>query len=320
MFRSVDDVIASFGAQKYLCNKSVATVVYLGTTMEKPILVEGPAGVGKTELGKVLAEALGMDLIRLQCYEGLDEAKALYEWEYAKQLLYTQILKEKIGDILQGTRTLQDAVDRVANQDGVFFSDRFLLPRPLLRALLSERRCVLLIDEIDKSDAEFEAFLLEVLSDFQISVPEIGTLKAKHVPLVILTSNNSREMSDALKRRCLHLYIDFPESEREMEIIKLKVPGVGMQLAEEVVRLLHRVRKLDLKKTPSISETLDWVRALTLLNIKQLDHALVDETLSTLMKYEADVRKAHSELKAYLAEKQAQRPAAAGGNDKDHLH
>ena len=320
MFRSVGDVIASFGAQKYLCNKSVATVVYLGTTMEKPILVEGPAGVGKTELGKVLAEALGMDLIRLQCYEGLDEAKALYEWEYAKQLLYTQILKEKIGDILQGTRTLQDAVDRVANQDGVFFSDRFLLPRPLLRALLSERRCVLLIDEIDKSDAEFEAFLLEVLSDFQISVPEIGTLKAKHVPLVILTSNNSREMSDALKRRCLHLYIDFPESEREMEIIKLKVPGVGTQLAEEVVRLLHRVRKLDLKKTPSISETLDWVRALTLLNIKQLDHALVDETLSTLMKYEADVRKAHSELKAYLAEKQAQRPAAAGGNDKDHLH
>ncbi len=320
MFRSVDDVIASFGAQKYLCNKSVATVVYLGTTMEKPILVEGPAGVGKTELGKVLADALGMDLIRLQCYEGLDEAKALYEWEYAKQLLYTQILKEKIGDILQGTRTLQEAVDRVANQDGVFFSNRFLLPRPLLRALLSERRCVLLIDEIDKADAEFEAFLLEVLSDFQISVPEIGTLKAKHVPLVILTSNNSREMSDALKRRCLHLYIDFPESEREMEIIKLKVPGVGNQLAEEVVRLLHRVRKLDLKKTPSISETLDWVRALTLLNIKQLDHALVNETLSTLMKYEADVRKAHSELKAYLAEKQAQRPAAAGGNDKDHLH
>ena len=320
MFRSVDDVIASFGAQKYLCNKSVATVVYLGTTMEKPILVEGPAGVGKTELGKVLADALGMDLIRLQCYEGLDEAKALYEWEYAKQLLYTQILKEKIGDILEGARTLQEAVDCVANQDGVFFSDRFLLPRPLLRALLSERRCVLLIDEIDKSDAEFEAFLLEVLSDFQISVPEIGTLKAKHIPLVILTSNNSREMSYALKRRCLHLYIDFPESEREMEIIKLKVPGVGNQLAEEVVRLLHRVRKLDLKKTPSISETLDWVRALTLLNIKQLDHALVDETLSTLMKYEADVRKAHSELKAYLAEKQAQRPAAAGGNDKDHLH
>lgn len=318
MFQSVDDVIAGFGAQKYICSKNVATVVYLGAALQKPILVEGPAGVGKTELGKVLADALDMELIRLQCYEGLDEAKALYEWEYAKQLLYTQILKEKIGDVLQGTRTLQEAVDRVANQDGVFFSDRFLLPRPLLRALLSEKRCVLLVDEVDKSDAEFEAFLLEILSDFQISVPEIGTLKAKHIPLVVLTSNNSREMSDALKRRCLHLYIDFPDSQREMEIIKLKVPDVGAQLADEVVRLLHRLRKLDLKKTPSISETLDWVRALTLLNVKKLDHELVEETLSTLMKYEADIRKAHQELKAYLAEKQAQNPG--GANEKDHLH
>jgi MoxR-like ATPase len=318
MFQSVNDVIAGFGAQKYICDKNVATVVYLGACLQKPILVEGPAGVGKTELGKVLAEALGMDLIRLQCYEGLDEAKALYEWEYAKQLLYTQILKDKIGEIVQGSQTLQQAVDCVAHQDGVFFSDRFLLPRPLLRALMSEKRCVLLIDEVDKSDAEFEAFLLEILSDFQISVPEIGTLKAKQIPLVILTSNNSREMSDALKRRCLHLYLDFPSAEREMEIVKLKVPGVGHQLAEEVVRLLHRVRKLDLKKTPSISETLDWVRALTLLNVKQLDSELVEQTLSTLMKYEADIRKAHQELKAYLAEKQAQRPGA--GSEKDHLH
>jgi MoxR-like ATPase len=320
MFRSVDDVITGLGEQKYICNKNVATVVYLGTTLQKPILVEGPAGVGKTELGKVLADALGMELIRLQCYEGLDEAKALYEWEYAKQLLYTQILKDKIGEILKGSQTLQEAVDCVAKQDGVFFSDRFLLPRPLMRALLSDKRSLLLIDEVDKSDAEFEAFLLEILSDFQISVPEIGTLKAKHLPLVVLTSNNSREMSDALKRRCLHLYLDFPDSDREMEIIKLKVPGVGHQLAQEVVRLLQRMRKLDLKKTPSISETLDWVRALTLLNIKQLDNELVEQTLSTLMKYEADIRKAHQELKAYLAEKQAQRPAAAGGSEKDHLH
>ena len=239
MFRSVDDVITGLGEQKYICNKNVATVVYLGTTLQKPILVEGPAGVGKTELGKVLADALGMELIRLQCYEGLDEAKALYEWEYAKQLLYTQILKDKIGEILKGSQTLQEAVDCVAKQDGVFFSDRFLLPRPLMRALLSDKRSLLLIDEVDKSDAEFEAFLLEILSDFQISVPEIGTLKAKHLPLVVLTSNNSREMSDALKRRCLHLYLDFPDSDREMEIIKLKVPGVGHQLAQEVVRLLH---------------------------------------------------------------------------------
>src|SRR6266702_1071724 len=185
------------------------------------------------------------------------------------------------------------------------------------RALLSEKRCVLLIDEVDKSDAEFEAFLLEILSDFQISVPEIGTLKAKHIPFVILTSNNSREMSDALKRRCLHLYLDFPDPEREMEIIKLKVPGVGDQLAKEVVLLLHRVRKLDLKKTPSISETLDWVKALTLLNIKQLDSELVDQTLSALMKYEADVRKAHQELKSYLAERKSRLGATATGSDKD---
>ena len=318
MFQSVDEVIAGLGKEKYLCNKNVATVVYLGTTLEKPILVEGPAGVGKTELGKVLAESLDLELIRLQCYEGLDEAKALYEWEYAKQLLYTQILKDKIGEILEGAKTLQDAVDHVAKQDGVFFSDKFLLPRPLMRALLSEKPVVLLIDEIDKSDAEFEAFLLEVLSDFQITVPEIGTLKAKHIPLVVLTSNNSREVSDALKRRCLHLFLDFPDPEREKEIIKLKVPGVGDKLADEVVRLLHRLRKLDLKKTPSISESLDWVRALTLLNIKDLDNELVEQTMSALMKYEADVRKAHQELKNYLAEKQARNPA--GGEEKDHLH
>jgi MoxR-like ATPase len=319
MFQSVDEVINGLGAQKYICNQNVATVVYLGTTLQKPLLVEGPAGVGKTELGKVLADSLGMELIRLQCYEGLDEGKALYEWEYAKQLLYTQILKDKIGEVLQGSQTLQEAVDCIAKQDGVFFSDRFLLPRPLLRALLSDKPVVLLIDEIDKSDAEFEAFLLEVLSDFQITVPEIGTLKAKHIPLVVLTSNNSREMSDALKRRCLHLYLDFPDAQREMEIIQLKVPGVGHQLTAEVVRLLHRMRKLDLKKTPSISETLDWVRALTLLNIKQLDNELVEQTLSALMKYEADIRKAHQELKAFLNEKQAQRPSA-GGDEKDHLH
>jgi MoxR-like ATPase len=319
MFQSVDEVVAGLGTQRYICDKNVATVVYLGARLQKPILVEGPAGVGKTELGKVLAGALGMEMIRLQCYEGLDEGKALYEWEYAKQLLYTQILKDKIGEILESSQTLQQAVDCIAKQDGVFFSDRFLLPRPLLRALLAETPTVLLIDEVDKSDAEFEAFLLEVLSDFQITVPEIGTLKAKHIPLVVLTSNNSREMSDALKRRCLHLHLDFPDAEREMEIIKLKVPGVGDSLAREVVELLQRLRKLDLKKAPSISETLDWVRALTLLNVRQLDSQLVEQTLSTLMKYEADIRKAHQELKAYLAARRAEHGSSAG-SDKDHLH
>lgn len=319
MFQSVDQVIAGFGTQNYICNKSLATVVYLGISLQKPILVEGPAGVGKTELGKVLAGSLGMELIRLQCYEGLDEAKALYEWEYAKQLLYTQILKEKIGEVLQEAQTLQQAVDHIANQDGVFFSDRFLLPRPLLRAILSDKPTVLLIDEVDKSDAEFEAFLLEVLSDFQISVPEIGTLKAKHIPFVVLTSNSSREMSDALKRRCLHLHIDFPDARRETEIVKLKVPGIGQKLTDDVIGLIQRIRKLDLKKTPSISETLDWVKALTLLNVKQLDDQLVNETLSTLMKYEADIRKAQQELQSYLAEGRAtDRPRTQ--DDKDHLH
>ena len=319
MFQSVDQVIAGFGTQNYICNKNLATVVYLGISLQKPILVEGPAGVGKTELGKVLAGSLGMELIRLQCYEGLDEAKALYEWEYAKQLLYTQILKEKIGEVLQEAQTLQQAVDHIANQDGVFFSDRFLLPRPLLRAILSDKPTVLLIDEVDKSDAEFEAFLLEVLSDFQISVPEIGTLKAKHIPFVVLTSNSSREMSDALKRRCLHLHIDFPDARRETEIVKLKVPGIDQKLTDDVIGLIQRIRKLDLKKTPSISETLDWVKALTLLNVKQLDDQLVNETLSTLMKYEADIRKAQQELQSYLAERRAT-DRARTQDDKDHLH
>jgi MoxR-like ATPase len=319
MFQSVDQVIAGFGAQNYICNKNLATVVYLGICLQKPILVEGPAGVGKTELGKVLAGSLGLELIRLQCYEGLDEAKALYEWEYAKQLLYTQILKEKIGEVLQEAKTLQQAVDRIANQDGVFFSDRFLLPRPLLRAILSDKRSVLLIDEVDKSDAEFEAFLLEVLSDFQISVPEIGTLKAKHIPLVVLTSNSSREMSDALKRRCLHLHIDYPDAQREAEIVNLKVPGIDQKLTHNVIQLIQRIRKLDLKKTPSISETLDWVKALTLLNVTALEDELVNETLSTLVKYEADIRKAQQELQSYLAQRRTLRDDKVQ-DDKDHLH
>lgn len=323
MFQSVDEVINRLGEQKYICNRSVATVVYLACEMRKPILVEGPAGVGKTELGKVLAGSLGLELIRLQCYEGLDEAKALYEWEYAKQLLYTQILKDKIGEVLSGSQTLEQAVERITREDDVFFSDRFLLPRPLLRAILSDKPSVLLVDEVDKSDAEFEAFLLEVLSDFQVTVPEIGTLRARHLPLVVLTSNNSREMSDALKRRCLHLYLDFPDPQRELEIVRLKVPGVGDKLAEEVVELLQRLRKLDLKKRPSISETLDWVKALTLLNIKRLDEKLVEETLSTLVKYEGDIRRAQEEMKAYVAEKRAKLQAAraeAVESDKDLLH
>ena len=207
MFESVNDTIASLEKQRYLCSREIATTVYLALRMEKPVLVEGPAGVGKTELGNSIAAALGMDLIRLQCYEGLDEAKALYEWEYAKQLLYTQILKDKMLSLLEGEETLAEAVDRLTAEDNIFFSEKFLIPRPILKAISSDRPTLLLIDEIDKSDSEFEAFLLEVLSEFQVSIPEIGTIRARKRPFVLLTSNNAREMSDALKRRCLHLYL-----------------------------------------------------------------------------------------------------------------
>jgi MoxR-like ATPase len=320
MFSSVDNVISEFAEQKYICNRRIATIVYLASTMRKPILVEGPAGVGKTELAKVVAAALECELIRLQCYEGLDEAKALYEWEYAKQLLYTQILKEKINEVLSGTVSLKDAVERIADQDSVFFSPKFILPRPLLRAISAEHPLVLLIDEIDKSDSEFEAFLLEVLSDFQVSVPELGTIRAKQVPLVVLTSNNTRELSDALKRRCLHLFIDFPDRQQELEIVKLKVPGIAEQLADEVVEVVQSIRKLDLKKTPSISETLDWAKALTLLNVHRLEESVVNETLNTILKYEGDVRKAEAELKDFLHKQKAKAKTPTAQGDKDLLH
>ncbi len=288
-FSTIDDVIARLRAQSYVCDRRIATAVYLADRMEKPILVEGPAGVGKTELAKVLAATLDTELIRLQCYEGLDEAKALYEWEYPKQLLYTQILRDKIGEVMAGAQTLSEAVDKLAAQEDAFFSERFLLARPLLKALRAEKRPVLLIDEVDRADSEFEAFLLEVLSDYQVSVPELGTLKAKHIPLVLLTSNNARELTDALKRRCLHLHIGYPDAARELEIVREKVPEAAEALAGQVVRAVQAIRELDLKKRPSVSETLDWARALTILNAQSLDEQLLHETLNLILKYEGDI-------------------------------
>jgi MoxR-like ATPase len=302
MFASVEEVQERFRASQYIANRRIATVVYLATRMNRPILVEGPAGVGKTELAKVLSDSLGRPLIRLQCYEGLDEAKALYEWKYAKQLLYTQILRDRIGELTADAPSLSDAVDRVARQEDAFFSYRFLSPRPLLAAIRADEPSVLLVDEIDKAEVEFEAYLLEVLSDWQVSVPELGTIKARHLPLVVLTSNNARELTDGLKRRCLHLFIDFPTAAEELAIIRLKVPEVSEQLAHEVVRAVQKIRALELRKAPSISESLDWVRSLVILNADRLDPALVEATLTLVVKYERDLERVKSNLDKVLAE------------------
>ncbi len=286
----------ALGEQKYIASDEIATILYLSQELGKPLLTEGPAGVGKTELAKAIALAMDRELIRLQCYEGLDETKALYEWEYAKQLLYTQLLRDKLQETLSKAHSLSDAADLLADEEEVFFSMRFLLKRPLLKAILSEKPAVLLIDEIDRADAEFEAFLLEVLSDFQVSVPELGTLHAVHLPLVILTSNNTRELSEALKRRCLYLYIDYPTIEQEMAVVRLKVPELSVMLARQAVELVHSLRTLDLRKSPSISETLDWAKALVTLNADKLDAHTLETTLSILLKHESDLQRARAWL------------------------
>ena len=295
-FASIDDVLDRLRRAGYIADRPLATTVYLADRLGKPILAEGPAGVGKTELAEALARALGSELERLQCYEGLDEAKTLYEWEYPKQLLYTQILRDKIGEVVSGAASLREAVDRLVSQEDAFFSDRFLLARPLLRAIRAEKRVVLLLDEVDRAEPELEAFFLEVLAEFQVTVPELGTLKAREQPFVVLTSNNTRELSDALRRRCVHLWLDYPTPEREAEIVTTHVPGAGKALIDEVVRVVQGLRALDLKKRPSVSETLDWARALVVLGADHLDAATAKDTLNLLLKYEGDVEAARPAL------------------------
>jgi MoxR-like ATPase len=300
--------------QNYIASDEIATVVYLAEQLGKPVLCEGPAGVGKTELSKARAGMTGRRFIRLQCYEGLDETKALYEWEYAKQMLYTQLLRDKLSNVVSDAATLSEAADRIAAEEEVFFSERFLLPRPLLQALTSDEPVVLLIDEIDRADVEFEAFLLEVLSDFQVTVPELGTIVAKHQPLVFLTSNNTRELSEALKRRCLYLFMDYPTIEAELSIVRLKVPGLALNLAEQAVELVHQLRDIGLKKSPSISETLDWAKALLKLNAKEIDEATFKTTMTVLLKHEADLVRARRFMAQYNG---GSRGPGRGGFDPD---
>lgn len=299
---SIDSLLNALIEAQYICDQRIATALFLAIQMQKPILVEGPPGVGKTELAKASAQLLERPLIRLQCYEGLDESKALYEWKYGKQLLYTQVLKDQLGNLLDDASSLEESVQKLDEFGDLFFSPQFLEPRPLLKALQHEKGSVLLIDEVDKSDHEFEAFLLEMLSDYQVSIPEIGTLSAVTVPLVILTSNHTRELSEPLRRRCLHLQIPLPSAELEGQIIQTRIPEIPPVLKEQVVAFLEKLRGMNLSKQPAVSESLDWARALLLLQAQSLDLDVMQNTLNVLLKQEEDIQNVTMDLDKVLEE------------------
>ena len=299
---SVSSIKEHFERHRYICSDEIATAVFLAYNLKKPVLIEGPPGVGNTELAKTASEMFTLPLVRLQCYEGLDESKAIYEWKYGKQLLYTQVLKEALDEVLQGAKGFSQSVAKLHEFGDIFFSNEFLEPRPLLKAIREENGCVLLIDEIDKADHEFESLLLEILSDYQISIPEIGTVKATtEPPIVFLTSNNTREISDALKRRCLHLYIPFPDTDLESRIIEARVPEIPPELKRQLVQFIQELRQLDLKKLPAISETIDWARTLVLLHAESLEPKMVKDTLNVILKFQEDIENVSGEVNALTA-------------------
>lgn len=319
LFDDVADVIEKFADAGYLADQRLATTVFLQSRLGKPILLEGPAGVGKTQLAKTLAEVTGRELLRLQCYEGQDETTALYEWDYGKQLLYTQVLREKISQVVADAATLSEAVDRIGDEESVFFSERFLAPRPLLEAVRSEKPVVLLVDEVDRADEALEAVLLELLAEYQVSVPEIGTFVANHQPMIVLTSNNTRDLSAALKRRCLHLSLDYPDAARELEIIKSKNTGLSETLSSKLVEIVRGLRDLDLRKAPSISEAIDWARTLAVLGADELNAEVLAQTANVVVKYDRDLVRAIDAIPR-LVDPNAEVPDHLHSHGHDHGH
>jgi MoxR-like ATPase len=326
-FPSIDDVVSRFAEAGYITDRRLATTIYLVTRLNKPVLLEGPAGVGKTELAKTLAAVTGRRLLRLQCYEGQDETRALYEWDYGKQLLYTQMLREKINDIIADAPDIPAAVARIEGHGGVFFSDHFLVARPLLDAIRGEQPAVLLIDEVDRADEALEAVFLECLGEYQVSVPEIGTYTAKTSPYVVLTSNNTRDLSAALKRRCLHLFLNYPDAERELEIVRSKQTGLPEAAARQLVQVVRGLRELPLRKSPSISETIDWARTLTVLGVDELDAGVLADTVNIVLKYERDTQRAVEALPGLVDPNRelpgaghSHGPGAGHGHGEGHGH